>query len=201
MQLNTKSNSTMEADTISKNGASLKSLMSRGNNLLGLVFVVLAGLFMQSCASSKIIKTKNFSLTPQTSTAVIIGTVINGSRAVDREHEALINGICVRLESELLGLGFNIVPYEVAKKNATTTEFDSNTNPNNINSTTMTYTKTYIPASIAVSVVSYNSAWSFRVIDLSNNQLLATFSYGTFVQPKKMIKLFSKEISKYLQNG
>jgi len=193
----------MEAETISRNGAILKSQKSKGNNLFALVFVILAGLFMQSCGiSSKVTKTANFNLTPKTPTAVIINDSRNANKQAYQEF-------CLQLETELLGVGFNVVPYEVAKKNATTTEFSSNTNADNINSTTMTYVKTYIPASIAVSVLFRDGAVGavpsvFRVIDLSNNQLLAVFEYTTRLvdgyPPLRFGQQFVNDLSQYLQH-
>jgi len=191
-------------DHAKNNGVSPKNQISRGNFLLKIFLMLLCNFVFLTGFSQKkatIATQKEFAISKETP----IG-VSKGDKSIPDWGNIVLD-----IETELLLSGFNVVPYEVAI-NAKTKDFDINSNSNNTSGIIREYNRTYIPTSIVISVylsVAGMSKYNYRIriIDTSDNQLLAVFDYnvtnwsgfGNSNENKKAAKFFVKNLLKYLQ--
>jgi hypothetical protein len=127
--------------------------------------------------------------------------------AVDADRDPA--GVGIAIEAELLGLGLEVVPMEVARTRIET-ERAIEVDENRIMETTSSGRTTYVPAGIVLEVrYRYTQGFwqsiqqtSVRVIDLDTERLLAVYDtrrYGTTA--RRIARLFSSEFERYIDYG
>jgi hypothetical protein len=142
----------------------------------------------------------NFKLSKKTKIAILSNSDLN---------------LGISLESELLNMGFNIVPYETATKGISSrTNINATKNNNNysgnVNSTV--YNSTYIPSDIVISVnikltkyplATYLDTAYIRILNLEDQKLLASFQYDggpfTLYSSNTIIEKFIIDLNKQIE--
>lgn len=105
------------------------------------------------------------------------------------------------LETELLGLGIQVVPYEFAQSKLVSTE-KMQGSADAYSKVNESYGETKIPAAIFVKIEGYDSM-KFRFIDMTDERLLAVFTYKVdpfYESPltQSPLKRFRKVIAPYI---
>jgi len=106
-----------------------------------------------------------------------------------------------QLESELLGLGIQVVPYEFARSSVISEE-KGQSSDDHYTKVKQDYAETSIPAAIFIKIEGYDSM-RFRFIDMETQRLLAVFMYKVdsyYESPltKSPLKSFRKAIMPYI---
>jgi len=156
-------------------------------------------LFSCAAQTGNVVKSRDFTLTKDTRIAVQTDTA---------------PGFGMGLEAHLLGLGYDVVPYEVAIT-AISTDMQSSVYSDNsslkVNTSSQTYAARYIPAGVSISLrvnlhrypaATYFLGGYVRIIDLSDQRLLASFQYKgnefTFYNEDALLQKFVNDLNNLL---
>jgi hypothetical protein len=167
------------------------------------LFIVIASIVLfESCAttSGRISQSRDYQITTDTRIAV--------QSPGDPSFGA-------SLEGELLGMGFEVVPYETAINALSANSNTSatvNGNSASINSNASLYAAKYIPSRIVLNVTiklhsypmaTYLLGAYIRIIDLTDKKLLASFEYTgsewTLYNQDDLLKKFVADFSKRIK--
>jgi hypothetical protein len=188
---------TMETGDHFKNGASPKSLTSRGNIYRNMLSCGILCILFSSCVTTaNVSKSKDFALTSDIPVAV---------------QSPVYPEAGLRIEEMLLEMGYHVVPYEAAL-NKITTEVSASMDNNSVNGTISSYKSKYIPAAVVISVdlsfyypdVHFNFNGGYiRIFDMGNKKLLASFRYkaGTVGNLNDVCNQFAKDFKKLAVEG
>ena len=149
------------------------------------IFCLLSIMFLSCAGPSKVTRSRDFTLSKDTRVAV--------------QPQSAISNIFIKgIEVTLFEMGFkNVVPVEVMLDKNYTDIFLSNQN-NSTSGSITTYSAKYVPAAILISFKArqgfFRTRWSFSIIDLRDERLLAYFdNFKSFTNFAKDLSVFVED--------
>jgi hypothetical protein len=164
--------------------------------------IIVLGILQMNCATTgELAKIKDFAIESNTKMTII--------STVDPLN------LVPMLENELMSLGIEICPLEVAQeaiKSESSTIIGEKENKLSIDNKTTSRAVTYIPTSIAIDIkynyrtypaVTYITNMYIRLMDLRDKKILASFAYSgsemVYALPKDLIRDFVKKINVFIK--